>query len=59
MGYFQHHLPYTLCIYMEGLCYKCSYLVGLAAALADEKRQEFHPERLEKSAYMFSSPLLS
>ena len=44
---------------MEGLCYKCSYLVGLAAALADEKRQEFHPERLEKSAYMFSSSLLS
>lgn len=45
--------------YMEGLCYKCSYLEGIAAALAGEKRQEFHPERLGKTAYMFSSPFLS
>lgn len=35
------------------ICYKCSYLQGLAAASAGEKRQEFHTERSGKTAYMF------
>lgn len=39
--------------YMEGLCYKCSYLEGIAAALAGEKRQEFHPSVWRKQLTCF------